>query len=230
MRAPVSRVTLCNYTMNPDKLFDYLDGKLPPAERTELESRLAADAELQRELAVARQIHLGMRETFDPIESARVARGAVLGRRIAVIFSLLVFANVLFGIYAITLMGKKRRNTRPNDHNQEQLTQALRSAAAAAMPTPNLEVDEIKIPAASATERDSLVGKVIDAASQSGGSAVKNLSNENGTLVFAEIPAAKENEFREKLTNLGAPVTKSTASASTGNRIMQIRIVETEKR
>ena len=215
--------------MNPDKLFDYLDGSLSPAERTELETRLASDLELQRELAVARQIHLGMRETFDPIESARVARGAVLGRRIAVIFSVLVFCNVIFGIYAITLMGKKKRSTRPNDQNQEQLTRALQSAAAAALPTPNLEVDEIKIPAPVA-ERDSMIARIISAAAQSGGSAVKNLSNENGVLLFAEIPAAKENEFREKLTSLGAPTTKASDSSSTGNRIMQIRIIEIGQR
>jgi hypothetical protein len=214
--------------MNPDKLFDYLEGRLSLAERTELEARLSSDPELQRELAVARQIHLGMRETFDPLESARAARGAVLGRRIAVIFAVLVFCNVLFGIYAITLMGKKRRSTRPNEQNQEQLTQALQSAAAAALPTPNLEVAEIKIPA-TAAERDSLIGKIVNAAAQSGGSAVKNLSNENGTLLFAEIPAAKEDEFREKLTGLGAPATKSTESSSTGNRILQIRIIETDK-
>src|SRR5579864_1072366 len=211
--------------MNPDKLFDYLEGRLPPAERTELEARISSDPELQRELAVARQIHLGMRETFDPIESARVARGAVLGRRIAIVFATLVFLNVLFGIYAITFMGKKQRSTRPNESNQEQLNKALQSAAAAAMPTPNLEVDEIKI-SAPAAELDSVVAKIINSAAQSGGSAVKNLSNENGTLVFAEIPAAKENEFREKLAALGAPSTKPTESASTGNRILQIRIVE----
>src|SRR5690242_12277415 len=99
--------------MNPDRLFDYLDGRLSPSERADLEARLATDPELQRELAVARQIHLGMRDTFDPVESARAARGAMLARRIAVVFAVLVFLNVIFGIYAITLMGKKKRNTRP---------------------------------------------------------------------------------------------------------------------
>ena len=47
--------------MNPDKLFDYLEGKLPAAERVALEQRLISDKQLQRELAVARQIHSGMR-------------------------------------------------------------------------------------------------------------------------------------------------------------------------
>ena len=47
--------------MNPDKLFDYLEGRLPAAERAALEERLMSDKQLQRELAVARQIHAGMR-------------------------------------------------------------------------------------------------------------------------------------------------------------------------
>ena len=46
--------------MNPDKLFDYLDGRLPAAERAALEEQLISDRQLQRELAVARQIHAGM--------------------------------------------------------------------------------------------------------------------------------------------------------------------------
>src|SRR6266542_3213699 len=47
--------------MNPDKLFDYLEDRLPAAERAALEERLMSDKQLQRELAVARQIHAGMR-------------------------------------------------------------------------------------------------------------------------------------------------------------------------
>src|SRR5439155_1192964 len=47
--------------MNPDKLFDYLQGRLPAAERAALEERLSFDKQLQRELAVAQQIYAGMR-------------------------------------------------------------------------------------------------------------------------------------------------------------------------
>ena len=47
--------------MNPDKLFDYLDGRLPGAERAALEQQLISDKQLQRELALAREIHAGMR-------------------------------------------------------------------------------------------------------------------------------------------------------------------------
>ena len=47
--------------MNPDKLFDYLEGRLTSSERAALEERLMSDKQLQREFAVARQIHAGMR-------------------------------------------------------------------------------------------------------------------------------------------------------------------------
>src|SRR5438445_460511 len=47
--------------MNPDKLFDYLQGRLPAADRAALEERLSSDKQLQRELAVAQQIYAGMR-------------------------------------------------------------------------------------------------------------------------------------------------------------------------
>ena len=40
--------------MNPDKLFDYLDGKLSPADRTALEEKLMSDPQLRREFNVAR--------------------------------------------------------------------------------------------------------------------------------------------------------------------------------
>jgi hypothetical protein len=43
--------------MNPDKPFDYLEGRLSPKERAALEERLMSDKQLQREFAVARQIH-----------------------------------------------------------------------------------------------------------------------------------------------------------------------------
>ena len=42
--------------MNPDKLFDYLDGKLPDHERQALEERLMSDASARREFDVARRI------------------------------------------------------------------------------------------------------------------------------------------------------------------------------
>jgi hypothetical protein len=217
--------------MNPDKLFDYLDGKLSPQERAELEARLASDSYLQRELSVARQIHAGMgdsREVFTPLDpGSTAARGAVLGRRVAIAFAALVFLNVLFGLYAIIFMENKRHRSSPNNQNRQQLAQALEKTAAAALPPPTLEIDEIAIPT-SKPQRDAIANRVIAIATECGGSGVKNLSDENGLLLFAEIPAAREDEFRQKLTTLGAQPSKSTAASASSparNRIIQIRLV-----
>ena len=213
--------------MNPGELFDYLDGKLSAPDRAELEERLLSDPKLRHELEVAREIHSGIsrsRSALDELEApSTVSRGAVLGRRIAIIFGVLVFLNVLFGIYAIGFMNRKR--SAPNEQNRQQLNQALQNAAAAAMPTPKLDVEEIKIPAGKG-QRDAVAGKVIAAASASGGSAARNISNENGLLVFAEIPAANEDKFRERLTALGAPPSKAEPNPSSANRIIQIRVID----
>ena len=37
--------------MNPDKLFDYLDGRLPPDERADMDQRFMSDPDARRELA-----------------------------------------------------------------------------------------------------------------------------------------------------------------------------------
>src|SRR5712692_4016925 len=120
--------------MNPDKLFDYLDGKLAAAERAQFEQRLASDSQLQRELAIARQIHGSMRDSREVLGSldltSTTARGAVLGRRVAIAFAVLVFLNVLFGLYAIVFMEKKRHRAPPNEQNRQQLVQALENTAA----------------------------------------------------------------------------------------------------
>src|SRR5260370_4130484 len=218
--------------MNPDKLFDYLDGRLSPEERAEWEARLAADSYLQRELAVARQIHAGMRDsrevlaTFDATSTS--PRGAVLGRRVAIAFVALVFLNVLFGIYAIVFMENKRHRLAPNEQNRQQLVQALEETAASALPAPSLEVDEVKITTSKA-QRDAIANQVVAVPAACGGSAAKNLNDENGLLLFAEIPAARESEFRQKLTALGAQPTKSTPSSPSSpsrNPIIQIPLVE----
>jgi hypothetical protein len=213
--------------MNPDKLFDYLDGKLSDAERAQLERQLASDAQLQRELAVAREIHRGMpdsREAFAPFD-ATPARGAVLGRRVAVAFSVLVFVNVVFGIYAIAFMEKKRRSRPAQDQNRQELLQSLQKTAVLALPTPSLDADEIKL-SAPAAEQDALANKVIAAAQQFGGSGTKGLASEHGILLFAEIPSARVNDFHQMLKKLGATVPVPSKDSPTGDKtIIQIRIV-----
>ena len=217
--------------MNPDTLFDYLDGKLSPQERSELERQLATDTYLQRQLVIAREIHSRMRSSPEVLleDDATAKRGAILGRRVAIAFTVLVFMNVVFGLYAIGFLEKKKRAQPTEEQNRKEFAQALDKAAAAALPVPTLDVDEIKIDAP-AKQRDAMGKKVIAAAKQSGGSAVKNVSDENGLLLFAEIPAARVEQFRGALKKLGATLPVSTsASATSGKAILQIRIIEVAK-
>jgi anti-sigma factor RsiW len=213
--------------MSPDKLFDYLDGKLSAEQRAEIERHLLTDSQLQRELAIAREIHrsmTGSREVFGSLEPPPQP-GAVLGRRVAIAFAALVFLNVVFGIYAIAFMEKKKRARPAQDQNRRELLQALEKSAASALPTPNLDIDEVQI-AVSAGQRDAVANKVIAAAEKAGGSAAKNLSSESGLLIFAEVPAARENDFRELLKQLGAASSPANNPGTSGNRIIQVRITE----
>ena len=218
--------------MNPGTLFDYLDGKLSASERTELEAQLVADPGLRRELAVAREIHSGIRQSTEALEAlspaSEAARGAILGRRVAIVFALLVFLNVLFGIYAIWFM-KKRPAFVPDQQSQQRLSRALQNAATTVLPTPTLEIEEIKIPAPK-SQRDAVANKIIAAATECGGSAAKNLNDENGLLLFAEIPAPQESNFREKLVALGAAPSRPDSSLPGEKRIIQIRIVQSPDR
>ena len=214
--------------MSPDTLFDYLDGKLSAAERATFEERLVSDSQLQRELSIARRIHASMRDSREVLGAieprATTDRGAVLGRRIAISFAVLVFLNVLFGLYAIAFMEKKRR-VRPMQEQRQQLVQALEKAGASALPTPSLDINEVKLNAP-VEQREAMANKVVAAAKQCGGSAAKGLADENGILLFAEVPASRENDFREMLKQLGASPSQASNGSATGNRIIQIRVVE----
>src|SRR5260370_6148127 len=91
--------------MYQDKLFDYLEGKLAAAERAALEERLSSDKQLQRELAVARQIHAGMlgdsREVVLPSQPDVTEQGRKMALRVGVAFIILIAVNVGFGLWLI---------------------------------------------------------------------------------------------------------------------------------
>ena len=214
--------------MNPDKLFDYLDGKLSAEQREKLEDQLIKDPELQRQFGMARKIHERMsgnvREVILDEPPPGADRGRQIVKRITIVFVALVFLNTVIGLIAIGMIHSKRQRERTAaDQNRQDLTLAAQRAAATALPTPTL-VDEIKI-AAPAKEQDAIVEKITAAATQTGGSAAKNLTNENGTLVFAEIPVDRLGEFNDRLAKLGAIVPVSAGpSPGNGNAILQIRI------
>ena len=187
-----------------------------------------SDPQARRELTVARQIHADMRDSREILgvaEPTLEERGAVLGRRIAIAFSVLVFANVLFGIYAIAFMKKKERTQLNTEQNRTELAESLARTAAVALPTPSLDVDEIKF-TAPVKEQDKLANKIIAAAKQGGGSGTKGLADENGVLLFAEIPTARLNDFRESMKKLGATIPEASVEPKAGEKtILQIRIV-----
>jgi anti-sigma factor RsiW len=217
--------------MNPDKLFDYLDGKLPPEERAALEERFMSEPELREELAVARRIHAEMgdsREVVGFAEPTLEQRGAILGRRVAIAFSVLVFANVLFGIYAIAFMKKKDRAQTTIEQNRTELAESLARTAAVALPTPSLDVDEIKF-TVPVPEQEKLANQILAAAKQAGGSGTKGLADQQGVLLFAEVPNARLNDFRDAMKKLGGTLPPTPAAASTGEKsILQVRIVSAQ--
>jgi hypothetical protein len=217
--------------MNPDKLFDYLEGKLSPNERAELEERLMSNPQLRRELTVARKIHADTgdsREIVGVTEPALAERGAVLGRRVAIAFSVLVFANVVFGIYAIAFMKKKERTQLNTEQNRTELAESLARTAAVALPTPSFDVEEIKF-TAPVKEQDKLANKIVAAAKRVGGSGTKGLADPQGVLLFAEIPNARLDDFREAMKKLGATLPAAPAEPRAGDKaILQLRIVSAQ--
>lgn len=221
--------------MNPDKLFDYLDGKLTLAERDELEKKLANDSQLLRQLAVARDIHRNMqqnargsREVVVP-DPALAERRGKLGRRIATAAIALVALNVALGIAVIA--GKNRKTagvTAQEAAIRQQLAASLGAAGANALPAPSFVEDEIRIPAAPG-ERESVADKVVAAAEKCGGSAAKGLAEEAAMTVVVDVPSARLTEFRQLVLPDAIPA-RSTTGAGTPSpderTIVQVRIAE----
>src|SRR5258708_37289737 len=122
-------------------------------------------------------------------------------------------------------MKKKERARASTEQNRTELADSLARSAAMALPTPSLDVDEIKFTAPVA-EQDKLANKVIATAKQVGGSGTKGLADQQGVLLFTEVPTARLNDFRDSMKKLGATLPTPTAVPSAGEKtILQIRIV-----
>src|SRR5436190_23572525 len=201
--------------MNPEKLFDYIDGVMPEQERIALERQLANDPQLQRQLAIARTMDRGShgsREVIGEGENVEIpAATGNLGRRLAAAFAALVFVNVLVGIAFI--IGHKK----PNSTNlaakevalRRELSSSLQRTAESAFPVPTLATHEIRL-VASEKEQNTLADNVIMIAKQSGGSAIKAPPDESGITVLAELPGDRVEEFRKAL----APIAQADFSSS----------------
>jgi hypothetical protein len=191
--------------MNPDKLFDYLEGRLPAAERAALEERLISDKQLQRELVVARRIHAGMRgdsrEVLVPPRSDVTEQGRKMALRVGTAFIVLMAVNVGIGLWLIA-----RHETRnPNRASLEtqmrkQITNSLENAAASFTPAP-LGVGEIIVPAATG-KLESVGDEVVAIATRLGGSATKGLPNQGRLSVLVDLPSNREPEFRAAILTM----------------------------
>ncbi len=211
--------------MNPDKLFDYLEGKLSPADRTELEEKLMSDAQLRREFNIAREIHRSGGDSREVIvsgdDAAEAERGARMAKRIAIGAIALVFLNVVVGLGVITAKRSKPPAVPKDAAVRQQLADSLGAAAKNAMPTPSLHDDEIQL-SAPKSEWPNLSAAVVAAAEGSGGSAIKDEAETNLT-VTARVPGDRVAEFRRKV--LGPTAAANTAVQSTGETAtIQVRI------
>jgi hypothetical protein len=223
--------------MNPEKLFDYLEGNLPAAERAQLEAQLATDPQLQRELAIARTMNersRGSREVIGESEELEIPSDAAgkLGRRVATAFAALVLLNVVVGI--LFIIGKKRGTNEQRAREaiiQQQVESSLKSVAERTMAPPSLGGDEIRL-FAPVKQHDALANNVVLLASQSGGSAAKAPPDEGGTTVLAQIPSGREDEFRKAVaplaqTDFSSPTPRNEKPAAPGEkRNIYVRIIE----
>jgi hypothetical protein len=224
--------------MNPDQLFDYLEGRLSARERASLEEQLMSDKQLQRELAVARQIHAGMRgnsrEVMLPAPDVP-EQGRKMGIRVGVAFMILVAVNVGIGLWFIVRHETQNPN-RPLLEKQmrEQIAKSIERAAATLTPAPNaLGVSEIRIPVANG-KLDSVADEVVAIASRLDGSATKGLQDGNRLSILGDVPSNRESEFRNALKSIGGgtseamPVTTEPGSTppATEKKSFVVQIVE----
>ena len=207
--------------MNPDKLFDYLEGRLPAAERAALEDQLISDQQLQRELAIARQIYAGMgdgygsREVFVAPEAAVTRRNRKMALRLGAAFIILMAVNVVGGLWIIARHESKNPN-RPllEAQTREQIRKSLEQAATALTPPPSLGVSEIRLSAAPG-QLDAVADNVVALAKRLGGSATKGLPDAHRIGVLVDIPSNRESEFRAAIVSIGGERPGSAATAQT---------------
>jgi hypothetical protein len=208
--------------VNPDKLFDYLDGRLAPNERAALEERLMSDKQLQREFAVARQIHSGMRgesrEVVLPPSPEVSEQGHKLATRVGVAFMILMFVNVGIGLYFIF----RHESNNPNRplleaQMREQIAKSIERAGPLT-PAPNaLGVVELTIHAETG-KFDAVADRVVAVVSELGGSAAKGVPDAGRLSILVDLAADRESEFRAAIASIAGDTPVSTGSATATQR------------
>jgi hypothetical protein len=215
--------------MSPEKLFDYLEGKFGDEERAAFEEQLATDPQLQRELAVAREMHgraRGSREIVGDQDPDIPLPASGLGRKVITAFAALVLLNVLVGIFFI--IGKKKGTGElraREEATRQQLASTLQKTAENSMPLPTIG-DEIRLPAAM-TERDRIANNVVQLAQQAGGSAAKAPPDDEGVTIVIDLPSTRADEFRHSLAPLAPPEYSPAPEPSPSaekRTILQVRV------
>ena len=210
--------------MNPDKLFDYLDGRLLPAERTALEEQLLSDKQLQRQFAMARQIHAGMRGDSQEVLLQATQGGSEQGRnmaiRIGVAFMVLMFVNVGIGLWFIF----RHESTNPNRplleaQMRDQIAKSIERAATLT-PSPNaLGVAEITV-SSDKGKLDATADRVVATASELAGSATKGVADAGRVSVLVDVPSNREAEFRAAVASIqgsGSPDSAAPKNLAVGS-------------
>jgi len=206
--------------MNPDKLFNYLEGNLLPAERAALEEQLISDKQLQRELAVARQIHAGMRgnsrEVLLPPTQDVTEQGRKMALRLGVAFIVLMAVNVGIGLWLIARHETKNPNrSLLETQMREKIAKSLEHAAATFTPVP-LGVGELMVPAATG-KLETVADEVVTIATRFGGSATKGLADQGRLSVLVDLPSSREPGFRAAISSImgkASPGSSGSAEAT----------------
>ena len=212
--------------MNPDKLFDYLEGRLPATERAALEDQLISDQQLQRELAVARRIHAGMgdgsREVFLAAEADITKRGRKMALRVGAAFIILMAVNVGAGLWIIARHESKNPNRALLEaQTREQIVKSLDRAATTTLTPPPFGVSEITISAGQG-RLNAVADEVVALAGRLGGSSTKGLPDEHRIGVLVDLPSNRESEFRAAIASIaggqpGSPIPATTAERTPGS-------------
>ncbi len=217
--------------MNPDKLFDYLDGKLPDHERRALEERLISDASARREFDVARRIHASMSENqidrpeiLSEMSEETAARGRRMARQVGLAFIVLVAMNVLLGLVYITHHESKNPNRQLlDDQAREQLRQSLEKTAVTTLTPPPLGVSELRI-RTELGQSDAVADGILKAAKKFLGAATKGVPDNGQLQMLVEIPANEAAEFKAALSPLPG-VKEVNGEVSGGNSAEKISVI-----
>jgi hypothetical protein len=201
-----------------------------------------SDEQLRRQFQIAREIHRGGKsgvlEVLVPVDDpATITRSGIMTRRILTACAALVLVNVLIGLAVIAGKNRKKDDSAKEAGIRQQLSESLGAAAQNAMPPPTFESTEVRLTAPRA-EWENIASRIISAATSFDGSATKGLPEESAVTVVADIPSAREKEFRQAVSSAatispmpaiakGADADAPTTSSPNERTVVQVRIAET---